>query len=112
MRKFVLSSFVSIALVGSAAADPFYGLFRYDDPNPIAGDCATIAAAVGPQNTWYGQYSGKYVDPFTDQVLPFGSRGCFDSEFACRRWQNETMTYTNGGPTYHTSCQAAEARFR
>jgi hypothetical protein len=106
------SLLVSFALVGGAAADPFYGLFRYDDPVPLAGDCGRIAAAIGPENTWYGQYSGKYVDGFTDRVLPYAARGCFESEYACRVWQNEAMTYSNGGPTYHTSCRPAVASAR
>jgi hypothetical protein len=112
MRSLGHSAAVLLLLAGSAAADPFYGLFRYDDPRPpVAGDCATIAAAVGAENTWYGQFSGKYYDNFSDNYHPIAARGCFESEFACRRWQNEAITYLSRGPVYHTSCRPGAPLF-
>jgi hypothetical protein len=78
----------------------------------VAGDCAAIAAAVGPEATWYGEFSGKYFDNFADNYHPFAARGCFDSEYACRVWQNEAITYLSRGPVYYTSCRLGAPGYR
>jgi hypothetical protein len=112
MRRATLLAILAI-VASPAAADPFYGLFDFEVPQrPVAGDCAAIAAAIGPESTWYGVFSGKYIDDFRDVYGPFAARGCFDSEFACRVWQNEAITYLNGGPLYHTSCRPGAPGYR
>ena len=35
--------------------------------------------------------------------LPYGARGCFTSEAACRVWQQRTITHAVG-PIYFTRC--------
>ena len=105
MRK-VVALVLTVLVATPAAADPLYGFFDYRKPRPpVAGDCAQIAAAVGPEATWYGEFAGRRWDNFTDKYYPFSARGCFESEFACRVWQNQALTYADGGPMYYTRCR-------
>ena len=65
-------------------------------PRPIpAGDCKAMVAATGGKGIWYGQYSGRYEDEW-ERVYPLYGRGCFKSEYACRRWLNEMLSLGNG----------------
>jgi hypothetical protein len=106
MRRIAALLVAMLAAAGSAAADPLYGFFDYRKPvPPVAGDCAAIAAAIGPEATWYGEFSGRRWDNFTDEYYPFAARGCFDSEFACRVWQNQAITYLDRGPMNYSSCR-------
>lgn len=90
----------------TAFADPLYGLFRYDPPRPpVGGDCNAFAAAVGPEATWYGEFAGNRYDNFHDKYFPFSARGCFDSEFACRVWQNDALTYLGQGAMLYSICR-------
>ena len=106
MRRIALVALTLASLAGTAAADPFYGLFEYEQPRlPPGGDCAAIAAAIGPGATWYGEFSGKRYDDFKDSYHPVAARGCFGSEYACRVWQNEAITYLGRGPLVYTLCR-------
>ena len=106
MRRIAVLLVTTLAAAGGAAADPFYGFFDYRQPAPpVAGDCAAIAAAIGPEATWYGEFSGRRWDNFKDEYYPFAARGCFDSEFACRVWQNQAITYLDRGPMNYSSCR-------
>ena len=82
------------------------GLFDYQEPAPpVAGDCAQISAAIGPEATWYGEFSGKRYDSSTDKYYPYATRGCFKSEYACRVWQQVALTYIGEGPLYYMTCR-------
>ncbi len=105
-RFIVLVLIVIAASIAPAAADPLYGLFRYDKPRPpVAGDCGAIAAAVGGEATWYGEFAGKRYDDFADRYHPFSARGCFESEVACRIWTNQAITYLGRGPMVYATCR-------
>ena len=101
----------SVALMSAAnfaAADPITGLvdsfFHYREPAPpMSGDCASISAAIGPQNTWYGEFSGRYLGRF-ERYQSYSARGCFDSEIACRIWQHQALTYASG-PVLYMTCR-------
>lgn len=68
-------------LAGTAAA-------QYPDLPP-APSCAAVAATNS--TFWEGRFSGTYED-FFDKRWPISARGCFESEYACRRWVNEIQT--------------------
>jgi hypothetical protein len=104
-RLFAFSILVA-AGCGSSSADALYGLFDYDRAEPPIGeDCGAVASAIGPDSTWHGEFSGKRYDDFADRYYPFAARGCFDSEIACRIWQNQAVTYIGQGPIYYTTCR-------
>ncbi len=98
-----------IAAIGawSATATPAKAFFfDYQEPQPpVAGDCQSLAARIGPDATWYGEYAGRYYDYQRDIIYPYSGRGCFANEFECRRWQNLSMTYTGRGGTVYTFCR-------
>lgn len=98
-----------IALLSLAGTAPAAGLFQYDrEQQPVSFDCEALAAQLGPAGVWYGFYSGKRYDDFSENYFPYATRGCFPSEGACRIWQNQAMTYSERGPTYFTSCRLGE----
>jgi hypothetical protein len=109
MRVVIFVLAACLGLPGTAAAqDPLTGLvlsfFYYrEPPPPIGGDCAAIAAEIGPQLTWYGEFSGKFEQP-NDKFRSFAASGCFDSALACRIWQQQAINYAYGAITY-TRCR-------
>jgi hypothetical protein len=62
---------------------------------PPAGDCQSMVAATGGKGIWFGQFSGRYETLF-DRHWPLAARGCFTSEYACRRWTNEILSIADG----------------
>src|SRR5688500_14559914 len=100
LRRAALVLIAVLGVAGPAAAqNPLADLFRYEPtPPPVAASCPAA---------WYGQFSGRRFDNFTDAYLPFAARGCFDSELACRIWQQRAITYLARGPIYYTSCRPA-----
>ena len=100
MRRAALVLIAVFAFAGPAAAqNPLSDFFRYKpSPPPVAGSCPAA---------WRGEFSGKRFDNFTDKYHPFAARGCFDSEIACRIWQQRAITYLARGPIYYTSCRPA-----
>ncbi len=95
-----------LSLEGMASAGP---LFQYNrEQQPVSGDCRALSAALGPEAVWYGFYSGRRYDDFTENYRPYAARGCFESEFACRVWQNQAMTYSERGPTHFTRCRRGD----
>lgn len=112
MRGIVLSVVALLAIGNVAAADPIGNFFDYHVPRaPASGDCAAIAAAIGPEATWYGEFSGTRVDDFSDYYYPYAARGCFKSEAACRFWQGRSLTYLGRGYLLATSCRQGIRRF-
>jgi hypothetical protein len=69
----------AIGLGGTAAAQRL----------PPAEDCRALAARGGL--FWTGSFTGTYEDVF-DYRRPLAARGCFSSEYACRRWINEIQS--------------------
>jgi len=102
-----LAAAIAAGLISAVAfADPYDDFFDYEAPQlPVGGDCEAIAAAIGPDATWYGEFSGKYYDRFTNQYSPFAAFGCFETENACRRWQHQALTYIGQGPLYYMTCR-------
>jgi hypothetical protein len=58
---------------------------------PPAGDCRQVAAERGAGGYWLGRFSGYYEDLF-DVRRPIAARGCFATEYECRRWINEVQS--------------------
>ena len=56
---------------------------------PPAPSCNEIAATHS--TFWEGRFSGVY-ETFFDRTQPISARGCFASEYACRRWVNQIQT--------------------
>ncbi len=110
MRSALLLIALFIAGTGAAQArDPvtglvhsFFGGYR-EPPYPAAGDCREIAAAIGPEATWFGSFSGNREVTYRE-YQPFGAQGCFPSEVHCRIWQHRAMNYAHG-PVVVTSCR-------
>lgn len=90
---------------GPASAYIFDLLDRLPPHAPVAGDCAAIAAKIGPDSTWYGEFAGKRYIEFRDFSYPFSARGCFRTEYECRAWQNVAITYLGSGPLVYTLCR-------
>ena len=100
---------IAFILAGApAGAQPLEDFLYYDRPQPpVSSDCRAIAAAIGADATWYGEFSGRYYDDFRDYWYPYATRGCFESELACRIWQNRALTYTGEGGMYYSFCRPA-----
>jgi len=95
-----------LAMNTASAAGPIESFFHYDAPRePVAGDCDAIAAAIGRDAAWYGEFSGNRYDNFSDQSWPYGARGCFKSEYACRVWQQQSITCLLQGTLRYTFCR-------
>jgi len=91
-----------LAGTGSGVA----GFFDYQKPQlPPSNDCAAVAAAVGPESTWHGEFSGRRYDSFSDRYFPFAARSCFASLSACREWQVQLSVYIEQGPITYTLCR-------
>jgi hypothetical protein len=76
--RVLLAAGLALASAGTAAA------LRL----PPAGDCRAMAAHSG---VWMGTFTGTYEDVF-DYRRPIYARGCFATEYECRRWVNEIQT--------------------
>ena len=106
MRKNVGLAMTLAIIAPIGMASPFHDAFAYQAPRPpIAGDCNQIAAAIGPDATWYGEIAGRRWDNFQDQYYPFSARGCFHSERECRIWHNQALTYMDRGPMNYAICR-------
>jgi hypothetical protein len=99
----------ALVLAGAAAvgaATPAHAFFfDYAAPQPpVGGDCTAIAAEIGPEATWYGEFAGNRYDDFTDQRYPYSTRGCFVSQYDCRVWQNGGISYLGRGGIVYMRC--------
>jgi hypothetical protein len=56
---------------------------------PPAPDCRQVAASHA--SFWEGRFSGTYED-FFDKRWPLSARGCFETEYSCRRWLHELQS--------------------
>jgi hypothetical protein len=104
MRR--LAILVLCAFVAASAGTSARTLLPPDarDPAP-GGDCRKIAAEIGSDATWYGEFSGRRYDDFGEMFYPISARGCFVSEYECRRWQNEAMSFAGRGGVVYTRCR-------
>lgn len=93
----------------SGAAAPYRDYDARTGP-PVAGDCGRIVAALGQDRTWYGEFSGRRYDTFTDRYYPYGASGCFESEGACRLWHQQGLTYLGVGPLNYMTCRRGDRR--
>jgi hypothetical protein len=107
MRRLAGFAVTAVAAVFSAAATPASAFFLdyQKPPPPVGGDCGSIASQIGPEATWYGEFAGNYYDDFTDNRFPYSARGCFASEYACRVWQNEAISYIGRGGIVYMRCR-------
>jgi hypothetical protein len=114
MRSASIGVAVAVAIASSAAvANPIVDFFTSRPmPRPVAGDCALLARQLGPDAAWYGEYSGNQFNFPSESYKSYSARGCFESEYACRRWQNETITWTDGKTSYMFCRQGVPARYR
>ena len=71
-------------------------------PIPPGGDCQTLTFQNPGKPLWYGTFSGRQEDDLFDhrRWSVFRNRmvyvrGCFLTEYACRRWLNEVLTAVN-----------------
>ena len=85
------------------ASAPALALTYENGPLP-GGDCRAIAARLGAGATWYGEFSGRHYDSFREMYFPVSARGCFESEYACRRWTNEAMSFGGQGGILYARC--------
>jgi hypothetical protein len=99
MRRAALLITFMLTLPGAAEANWLGEFLRGHPPQePVAESCDAGGA-------WYGRFGGTRIDPFVDSPRAVSYQGCFSSEWACRRWQNEAITYLEGGPIHATSCR-------
>lgn len=107
MRNLAIAILTALPMcLSQAQAQPFENFFDYEEPRPpVGGDCGEISAAIGREATWYGQFAGNRFDIFNDRYYPYSAQGCFDSEIACRIWQNRAITYLVDGAIVATSCR-------
>jgi hypothetical protein len=105
-RRAGLAASLAAVAFGVASTPALAFWFDYQKPPPpVGGDCAAIASEIGPAATWYGHFAGNYYDDFTDHRYPYSAQGCFKSEGACRRWQNDAVSYTGRGGIIAMSCR-------
>ena len=98
MRRLIISALILAGVGCSALAQPFQDFFHYQEPRmPVGGDCAGA--------TWYGEFAGNRYDNFRDQYEPVSARGCFDSEMACRIFNQQAITYLGRGPMLYATCR-------
>ena len=109
----LLLAALACTLVASvASANPIVDFLSSSPmPKPLAGDCATLARELGPDAAWYGEYAGNQFNFWSESYNSYSARGCFESEFACRRWQNETITWTDGKIAYMFCRQGVPPRY-
>jgi hypothetical protein len=93
---------LSFAL-GVPAGTPSFALTYENGPKP-GGDCRAVAAQRGAGATWYGEFAGRHYDSFREMYFPISARGCFVSEYECRRWQNESMSFAGQGGMLYARC--------
>jgi hypothetical protein len=89
--------------IGVLAGTPTFAL-TYEGWPPPGGDCGAIAAQRGAGATWYGEFAGRHYDSFREMYFPISARGCFVSEYECRRWQNEAMSFAGQGGMLYARC--------
>ena len=97
MRRHHLSSLTALAVAAGLS-----GLLLIETAQaqrvklPPAGDCQSMVAVTGGKGIWFGQFSGRYEGAF-DRIYPLAARGCFASEYACRRWTNQILSIADEG---------------
>lgn len=99
MKRTILAALMSLPLAGAAHAG-FNLWLPVPEEQPATYSCDASAGGA----VWYGSYSGVFLNEVTEQRRPYFAEGCFPSEATCRRWQSESMSYTNGR-TVATSCR-------
>ena len=96
MRRHHLLSLAVLAMAASLSWVLLMDTAQAQRPKlPPAGDCQSMVAATGGKGIWFGQFSGRYEDLF-DRIRPLAARGCFTSEYACRRWTHTILSLADG----------------
>jgi hypothetical protein len=108
MRPGVVALALGMTLYGTAAPTQAEEQGLSAQPvayaRPLAPDCRAMAARFGPQGLWFGAISGRRFDVFGDRSYPYYAEGCFRTEYACRRWLHENLTFMQGS-LYWMRCQ-------
>jgi hypothetical protein len=103
MRRIAVVAQLFFIAFAVASAAPALALTYGDGPAP-GGDCRAIASRIGADATWYGEFSGRHYDSFREMYFPISARGCFVSQYECRRWQNEAMSFAGQGGMLYARC--------
>jgi hypothetical protein len=101
MRTAVLALSLALAVLSGAPALSL----TYEGWPPPGGDCGAIADARGAAGTWYGEFAGRHYDSFREMYFPISARGCFVSEYECRRWTHEAMSFAGQGGVLYMRCR-------
>ena len=104
MRRVATLVLSLVVAAGIATQTPVLALTYENGPRP-GGDCGAITAARGASGTWYGEFAGRHYDSFREMYFPISARGCFVSEYECRRWQNEAMSFAGQGGMLYARCR-------
>ncbi len=98
MQRHRLLSLAALAVAAGLSGTLLTDTAQAQRPKlPPAGDCQSMVAATGGKGIWFGQFSGRYEGAF-DRIYPLAARGCFTSEYACRRWTNQILSIADEGP--------------
>ena len=96
MQRHHLSSLTALAAAAGVSAMLLTDTAQARPYLPPAGECRSMVAATAGKGIWFGQFSGRYQNPLSDRIYPLAARGCFASEYACRRWTNEVLSIGRG----------------
>jgi hypothetical protein len=103
---------LALAALVSGAAEPAAAAEAATMPQaasyhigPPAPDCRVLAARYGGQRLWFGAFSGTRFDSYFDIRRPHYAQGCFLSEYECRRWLHENLSFLDGGNLGWMRCQ-------
>ena len=95
MRRHQLLFFAALAMAAGLSGMLLPDTAQARPKLPQAGDCQAMVAAIAGKGIWFGQFSGRYEGAF-DRIYPLAARGCFSSEYACRRWTNQILSIAEG----------------
>ena len=99
----VLSILALRFALSAVLSAPSFAL-TYEGRPPPGGDCDAIVAVRGASGTWYGEFAGRHYDSFREIYFPISARGCFVSEYECRRWANEATSFAGQGGMLYSRC--------
>jgi len=96
MHRIAAASLAALVLAGLAAGPAAASPFRFDKG---VGTCAALTARYDPASLWFGWVSAQSRPVMGDLdggVMPFYAEGCFRTEFECRRFINEGLSFADG----------------
>ena len=89
----------------SAVAAPPRSFALTYERRPCAGRrLRAIASRIGPERNLVRRVRWPPLRQLSRDVFPISARGCFVSEYECRRWQNEAMSFAGQGGMLYARC--------